>query len=81
MEGTSTMWEYIIPILTLIIGLVGGFAIGVWYLKNQMTNMQMDEKQLQQIARSMGMNLNQKQLNQMTRRMQNVKPGIGKKKK
>ncbi|GEN33886.1 MULTISPECIES: YneF family protein [Aneurinibacillus] len=75
------MWEYIIPILTLIIGLVGGFAIGVWYLKNQMTNMQMDEKQLQQIARSMGMNLNQKQLNQMTRRMQNVKPGIGKKKK
>ncbi|MFT9848711.1 YneF family protein [Aneurinibacillus sp. REN35] len=75
------MWEYIIPVLTLIVGLVGGFAIGVWYLKNQMSNMQMDEKQLQQIARSMGMNLNQKQLNQMTRRMQNTKPGTGKKKK
>jgi uncharacterized protein YneF (UPF0154 family) len=74
------MWTYITPILTLILGLVGGFAIGVWYLKNQMTNMQMDEKQLQQIARSMGMNLNQKQLNQMTRRMQNVQ-GKGKKKK
>jgi uncharacterized protein YneF (UPF0154 family) len=75
------MWNYIIPILTLLIGLAGGFAIGVWYLKNQMTNMQMDEKQLQQIARSMGMNLNQKQLNQMTRRMQNVKPSLGKAKK
>jgi uncharacterized protein YneF (UPF0154 family) len=75
------MWSYIIPILTLLIGLAGGFAIGVWYLKNQMTNMQMDEKQLQQIARSMGMNLNQKQLNQMTRRMQNVKPSLGKAKK
>ncbi|WP_439644858.1 YneF family protein [Aneurinibacillus tyrosinisolvens] len=75
------MWNYIIPILTLVVGLVGGFSIGVWYLKRQMTNMQMDEKQLQQIARSMGMNLNQKQLNQMTRRMQNTKPGAPKKKK
>ncbi|KIV56293.1 hypothetical protein AM501_27095 [Aneurinibacillus migulanus] len=73
------MWTYITPILTLILGLVGGFAIGVWYLKNQMSNMQMDEKQLQQIARSMGMNLNQKQLNQMSRRMQSAKPGKKKK--
>jgi uncharacterized protein len=70
------MWNIILPILTLIIGLVGGFALGVWYLRRQMTNMQMDEKQIQQIARSMGMNLNQKQLNQMTRKMQqnNKKP-------
>ncbi|AMA74083.1 MULTISPECIES: YneF family protein [Aneurinibacillus] len=70
------MWDYIIPILTLLVGVIAGFALGVWYLRNQMANMQMDEKQIQQIARSMGMNLNQKQLNQMTRRMQNMKPGL-----
>lgn len=76
------MWVYIVPILTLILGLAGGFALGVWYLKNQMTNMQMDEKQIQQIARSMGMNLNQKQMNQLSRKMQSGgKPGAGKKKK
>ncbi|WP_027415618.1 YneF family protein [Aneurinibacillus terranovensis] len=75
------MWTIILPILTLLIGLAGGFAIGVWYLRRQMSNMQMDEKQLQQIARSMGMNLNQKQLNQMSRRMQNVKLTDKKKKK
>ncbi|WCN37371.1 YneF family protein [Aneurinibacillus uraniidurans] len=76
------MWQYITPVLTLILGLAGGFALGVWYLKNQMTNMQMDEKQIQQIARSMGMNLNQKQMNQLSRKMQTQpKSGAGKKKK
>lgn len=72
-------WNIVIPILTLLVGLVGGFAIGVWYFKKEMGNMQMDEKQLQQIARSMGVNLNQKQLNQMTRKMGNV--NLKKKKK
>ncbi|MGC5325838.1 YneF family protein [Brevibacillus sp. SYSU BS000544] len=67
------MWQWIIPILTLIVGLVGGFALGTFYLKKQMSNMQMDEKQLQTMARSMGMNLNQKQLKQMSRNMKNMK--------
>lgn len=67
------MWQWIIPILTLILGLVGGFFIGVYYLRKQMTNMQMDEKQIQTMARSMGMNLNQKQLKQMSRNMKNMK--------
>lgn len=66
------MWSYIIPILTLIVGLVGGFFGGVYYLKYQMQNMQMDEKQLQAMAKSMGMNLNQKQLSQATKAMQHV---------
>jgi uncharacterized protein YneF (UPF0154 family) len=35
--------------------------------------MQMDEKQLQAMARAMGVNLNQKQLKQMSRNMKNMK--------
>ncbi len=67
------MWQWIIPVLTLILGLVGGFFIGVYYLRKQISNMQMDEKQIQAMARSMGMNLNQKQLKQMSRNMKNMK--------
>lgn len=67
------MWDIIIPIITLIVGLVAGFFGGVYYLKKQMTNMQFDEKQMAQIARSMGMNVNQKQLRQMSQRMKNMK--------
>ncbi|GAA4722707.1 YneF family protein [Brevibacillus fulvus] len=68
-----TVWSWVIPILTLIIGLVGGFFGGAYYLRKQISNMQMDEKQLQAMARSMGMNLNQKQLKQMSRNMKNMK--------
>jgi uncharacterized protein len=64
------MWNIIIPILTLIIGLVGGFFGGIYYLKRQMTNMKLDDKQLQAMAKSMGMNLNQKQLTQAQKMMQ-----------
>lgn len=71
--------DIIIPIVTFIIGAVGGFAGGVFYLRRQMSNMSMDNKQIQQMARQMGMNLNQKQLNQMNRKMKNVKPPVGKK--
>ncbi|MDA5110036.1 MULTISPECIES: YneF family protein [Brevibacillus] len=66
-------YNWVIPIVTLIIGLVGGFAGGTYYLKKQLQNMQMDEKQLQAMARSMGVNLNQKQLKQMSRTMKNMK--------
>ncbi len=67
------MWDIIIPIITLIAGLIAGFFGGAYYLKKQMTNMQFDEKQMAQIARSMGMNVNQKQLRQMSQRMKNMK--------
>ncbi|WP_134699820.1 YneF family protein [Ammoniphilus sp. YIM 78166] len=66
------MWNYIIPILTLILGLVGGFFGGVYYLKHQMTNLKMDEKQLQAMAKSMGMNLNQKQIMQASKAMKSM---------
>ncbi len=68
------MWyHWVIPIVTLLIGLAGGFYGGTYYLKKQISNMQMDEKQMQAMARSMGMNLNQKQLKQMSRNMKNMK--------
>lgn len=65
------MWEIIIPILTFVVGiLLGGFGVSFAF-KKQMTQMNNDPKQIQNIARSMGMNLNQKQMNQITRQMQN----------
>lgn len=78
------MWDILIPIITFIGGLgVGGFAVST-VVKKQMADMNADPKQIQAIARSMGMNLNQKQMNQITRQMQNStnnKKGNQKKKK
>jgi uncharacterized protein YneF (UPF0154 family) len=56
------MWSYIIPIVTLIVGLVGGFFIGVYYLKRQMEQMQNDPEMLQRMAKQMGLNMNKKQM-------------------
>ncbi|GAB7389321.1 hypothetical protein BSNK01_31590 [Bacillaceae bacterium] len=66
------MWEIAIPILTFVGGLILGGVGASYFLRRQLTKMQMDEKQLQQMARAMGMNLNQKQLKQMNRMMQNM---------
>lgn len=66
-------YNWVIPIVTLIIGLAVGFFGGTYYLRKQVENMQMDDKQLQAMARSMGVNLNQKQLKQMSRNMKNMK--------
>ncbi|USG68496.1 YneF family protein [Brevibacillus ruminantium] len=66
-------YNWVIPIVTLLVGLAGGFFGGTYYLRKQVENMQMDDKQIQAMARSMGMNLNQKQLKQMSRNMKNMK--------
>ncbi|TCP52509.1 hypothetical protein EV586_110120 [Tumebacillus sp. BK434] len=66
----STLATTLIAIGTLVLGLVLGAIGGVYYLKNKMTNMQMSDKDIQSMARSMGMNLNQKQLMQVSKRMQ-----------
>ncbi len=63
--------DIVIPTLTLIVGIIIGFIVGVHYLKRKMTNMTMDENQMKQMAKQMGMNLNQKQINQMNRMMRN----------
>ncbi|MEF3306751.1 YneF family protein [Paenibacillus sp. GYB003] len=67
------MWNWIIPILTLIVGLVGGFFIGVYYLRKQIESMQSNPEMLQQMAKKMGYNLNKKQMQQMQNMMKNQK--------
>lgn len=67
------MWSWIIPILTLLVGLVGGFFIGVYYLRKQMEAMQTNPEMLQQMAKKMGYNLNKKQMQQVQGMMKNRK--------
>ncbi|TMV45144.1 YneF family protein [Paenibacillus mesophilus] len=67
------MWSWIIPIVTLIVGLVGGFFIGVFYLRKQMEAMQANPEMLQQMAKKMGYNLNKKQMQQVQGMMKNHK--------
>lgn len=67
------MWDIIIPIATFLIGIILGAVVAGYYLKNQFTKMQTDPKQIQALAKSMGMNLSQKQLNTMTRQMSKTK--------
>ncbi|MDZ4910459.1 YneF family protein, partial [Clostridium perfringens] len=54
--------EIVIPIITLIVGLVGGFFIGVFYLRKQLEKMQNDPQMLQKMAKQMGYNMNSKQM-------------------
>lgn len=61
------IWLYIS--LALLVGLVGGFAIGVFYLRKQMEKMQNDPDQIKRMAKQMGYNLNTKQMNQMQNMM------------
>ncbi|WP_128895176.1 YneF family protein [Longirhabdus pacifica] len=67
------MWNIIIPILTLIVGLILGFVIGVFYLRQQMTKMQNDPAMMQKMAKQMGYNLNKQQMNKMQQMMKNKK--------
>ncbi|NEW08069.1 YneF family protein [Paenibacillus sp. SYP-B3998] len=67
------MWSIIIPIVTLIIGLVGGFFIGVFYLKRQMEKMQNNPEMLQKMAKQMGYNMNKQQMNKVQNMMKNQK--------
>lgn len=74
-----------IPIITLIVGLIGGFLIGVFYLRRQLTKMQSDPQMLQKMAKQMGYNLNGKQMQRAQQMMKNqggpIPPGAGKRKK
>jgi len=59
---------------TFILGLVLGALGGVYYLRRQMSNMQMSDADIATMARSMGVNLSQKQLAQVSKRMKNSTP-------
>lgn len=67
-----------LPIITLIVGLVGGFFIGVFYLRKQMEKMQSDPQMLQKMAKQMGYNLNGKQMQKAQQMMKN-QPAVPKK--
>ncbi|BBI35761.1 YneF family protein [Cohnella abietis] len=71
------MWSYIIPILTLIVGLVVGFIVGVYYLRSQMTKMQNNPEMLQKMAKQMGYNMNSQQLAKAQQMMKNQNAGGG----
>lgn len=63
--------DIVIPIITLIVGLVGGFLIGVVYLRKQLMKMQSDPQALQKMAQQMGYNLNGKQMQRAQQIMKN----------
>ncbi|MDP4095625.1 YneF family protein [Paenibacillus sp. P96] len=65
------VWNIVIPIVTLILGLVGGFFIGVYYLRKQLEKMQSDPEALQKMAKQMGYNLNGKQMQRAQQMMKN----------
>ncbi|CAH0118864.1 MULTISPECIES: YneF family protein [unclassified Paenibacillus] len=65
--------NYIIPIITLVVGLVLGFIIGVFYLRRQLTKMQSDPDMLAKMAKQMGYNLNNKQMQRAQQMMKNKK--------
>jgi hypothetical protein len=70
--GTFAVWyNYVIPIVTLIAGLIGGFFIGVYYLRKQLETMQKDPEALQKMAKQMGYNLNKQQLGKVQTMMKN----------
>ncbi|AJY74416.1 YneF family protein [Paenibacillus beijingensis] len=69
------VWDIIIPIVTLIVGAVGGFFIGVFYLRKQLEKMQSDPEMLQKMAKQMGYNLNSKQMQKAQQMMKNQKMG------
>jgi uncharacterized protein YneF (UPF0154 family) len=71
--GWILMWQVIIPILTLIAGGVGGFFVGVYYLRKQLENMQNNPEMLQQMAKQMGYNMNKQQMSKVQQMMKKQK--------
>ncbi len=55
----------------LIVGVIIGFAGGVFYLRKQMEKMQSDPQMLQKMAKQMGYNLNAKQMQKAQQMMKN----------
>jgi uncharacterized protein YneF (UPF0154 family) len=53
----------------LVVGLIGGFFLGVWVLRRSMANMKWDDQDLTQMAKRMGMNLNPKQMQAVRQQM------------
>ncbi|QHW31533.1 YneF family protein [Paenibacillus rhizovicinus] len=74
------MWTVIISIITLIVGAVGGFFVGVYYLRKQLEKMQNDPEMLKKMAKQMGYNMNNQQLSKAQNMMKNQQQRPGKRK-
>lgn len=70
------MWTVIISIITLIVGAVGGFFVGVFYLRKQLEKMQSDPEMLQKMAKQMGYNMNKQQLQKAQQMMGKQQQGM-----
>lgn len=68
-------WDIIIPIITLIVGAVIGFIVGVFYLRSQLTKMQNDPEMLAKMAKQMGYNVNRQQIQKAQQMMKNQNAG------
>jgi len=66
-------WHIIIPIITLLAGGIGGFFVGVYYLRKQLENMQNNPEMLQKMAKQMGYNMNKQQINKAQQMMKKQK--------
>jgi uncharacterized protein len=69
----SKLWNWIIPIVTLLVGGIGGFFIGVYYLRKQLEKMQNNPEMLQQMAKQMGYNMNKQQMTKVQQMMKKQK--------
>lgn len=80
-----TVLAWIMLVVGLIVGVVGGVFLGVWLVRRSMTNMDMGDSDIAEMAKRMGMNLNPRQMQvikqQMRKAGQNPPPLLGKKKK
>ncbi|QHT59279.1 YneF family protein [Paenibacillus lycopersici] len=72
------MWTVIISIITLIVGAVAGFFVGVYYLRKQLEKMQNDPEMLKKMAKQMGYNMNNQQLQKAQSMMKNQQQRPGK---
>lgn len=62
-------------VVALIAGLIGGFFIGVYYLRKQLENMQSNPQMIQEMAKKMGYNLNKQQMSKAQQMMKNQNIG------
>lgn len=74
-------WDIAIPVATLIVGVIIGFFVGVYYLRSQMMKMQNNPDMLAKMAKQMGYNMNKQQLQKAQQMMKGQAQGLQQKQK